>query len=166
MLTLTESDVREAADDAAEKRRTPTEAGEQPAHLLPLCVQANGDSVTTTERQHDGQPVLDGFIERHRQGNDLRVWCRWCCHWHTHGLTGKPGDYLHRSPHCHAPDSRYRDTGYVIRVTATPFSRVRQTLKQASVPQRSAIYCGRISAAVQRLRDQPLPVGEVPEATR
>jgi hypothetical protein len=39
-------------------------------------------------------------------------------------------------------------------------------LKGASVRQRSAIYGGRISAAVQRLRDQPLPVGEVPEETR
>jgi hypothetical protein len=110
--------------------------------------------------QHDGLPVLDGFIENHRQGASLRVWCRWCCCWHIHGLAdAKPGDYIHRVAHCYAPDSTYDDTGYYIRVTGTPFSAVRNSVRQVSSTQRWAMQDGRVSVAVQRLREQPRPVG-------
>ena len=127
--------------------------------------------MTTVEPQRDGRPVLDGFIERRTEGVAgapamlLRVWCRWCCRWHTHGLAdSKPGDFTDRSAHCGAvKGSPYDETGYLIRVTSTPFSRIRKTMRQATTAQRSAMYGGRISPAVQRLRDQPLPTGQVPE---
>jgi hypothetical protein len=118
------------------------------------------------EPQRDGGPVLAGFIERRTKGVAgppamlLRVWCRWCCTWHTHGLAdGKPGDHTDRSAHCTAPDSGYRKTGYTIRITDVPFSTARKTVRQATLAQRAAIGSGRISDAVQRLRDQPQPVG-------
>lgn len=112
-----------------------------------------------TEPQHDAKPVLAGYIERHSEGTDLRVWCRWCCHWHTHGLTLGVGDYEDRSAHCYAPDSPYKETGYLIHVTDTPFSAIRRVMKKATVAQRAAISVGRISPAVQRLREQPRPAG-------
>lgn len=125
----------------------------------------------TTEPQHDGQPLLDGFIERRTKGVAgppamlLRVWCRWCCRWHTHGLAdGKPGQITHRSAHCTARDGSY--SSYYIRITSTPFGRARKTIRQASTAQRAAIGRGRISVAVQRLRDQPLPVGEASKEIR
>jgi hypothetical protein len=122
--------------------------------------------VTETEQKRDGIPVLAGFIERRTAGVAgppamlLRVWCRWCCRFHEHGLAdGKPGDYADRSAHCTAPDSTYRDTGYVIRITDVPFSTAKKTVRQATLAQRAAISSGRISAAVQRLRDQEHPAG-------
>lgn len=114
----------------------------------------------------DGVPVLAGFIERRTKGVAgppamlLRVWCRWCCRWHEHGLADSgPGDYTHRTAHCYAPDSQYGDTGYWILVTDTPFSTPRKAIREASLAQRAAISGGRISEAVQRLRDQPRPIG-------
>lgn len=112
-------------------------------------------------------PVLLGFIERRTKGVAgppamlLRVWCRWCCRWHEHGLAdAKPGDRTHRSAHCTAPDSSYRRTGYTILVAVTRFSAARKTIRQASLQQRSAIAAGRVSAAVQRLRDQAQPADQ------
>lgn len=116
------------------------------------------------EPLHDGVPVLAGFIERRTKGVAgppallLRVWCRWCCRWHEHGLAdGKPGDVTDRSAHCTAPDSTYRKTGYAIRITDVSFSAARKTIRQATLAQRAAISSGRISAAVHRLREQPIP---------
>lgn len=115
---------------------------------------------STTPDTKDGIPVVTGFIEEHNQGHSLRVWCRWCCRWHEHGLAAaNAGDYVHRVAHCYAPDSEYGQGGYWILVTDTPYSVPRKTMRQASTSQRYAIQDGRISAAVQRLRDQPLPVG-------
>lgn len=114
----------------------------------------------------DGVPVLAGFIEERTKGVAgppamlLRVWCRWCCRFHEHGLADSgPGDYTHRSAHCYAPDSPYQATGYWILVMDTPYSVHRKTTRQATMQQRSNIRAGRISAAVQRLRDQPTPIG-------
>lgn len=88
----------------------------------------------------------------------LRVWCRWCCRFHEHGLAGlKPGDTTHRVAHCYAPDSEYDDLGYNIRVTDVPFSTARKSVRTASTVQRAAIQDGRISEAVQKLRDQTPP---------
>jgi hypothetical protein len=118
------------------------------------------------EPQRDGGPVLAGFIERRTKGVAgppallLRVWCGWCCTWHTHGLANaEPGDYTHRVGHCYAPDSEYNASGYWIFVTKTRFSRARTLVRKATTNQRYAIQDGRISTAVQRLRDQPLPIG-------
>lgn len=119
---------------------------------------------TPTPATRDGIPVLDGFIERRTAGVSgppamlLRIWCRWCCTWHTHGLgTGAPGDYTHRVQHCYARDSEYQQHGYWVHITDTRFGRVRGTVRAASVAQRSAIRSGRISPAVQRLRGQASP---------
>lgn len=110
--------------------------------------------------ERDGVPVVAGFIEEHNQGYSVRVWCRWCCCWHEHGLAdASPGDYTHRIAHCYAPDSEYERAGYWVLVTDTPFSVHRKTMKAATVRQRSAIRAGRISDAVQSLRDQPRPIG-------
>lgn len=120
--------------------------------------------MSLNERQHGGTPVLAGFIERRTQGVAgppamlLRAWCRWCCDWHGHGLAGTAvGDYADRAAHCYAPDSQYKETGYHIMVTDTPFSTVRKTMKAATAHQTRAIWQGRINEAVQRLRDQPPP---------
>ncbi|MFI2206999.1 helicase associated domain-containing protein [Streptomyces sp. NPDC020192] len=64
------------------------------------------------------------FIEDHDSGQQtIRVWCRWRCHWHEHGYSGIPiGDTADRASHCYAPDSPYKDTGYEILISGTPFS--------------------------------------------
>ncbi|CAL9621315.1 hypothetical protein SUDANB6_05869 [Streptomyces sp. enrichment culture] len=41
----------------------------------------------------------------------------------------------------------------------TPYSVPWRTIRDATTAQRFAIQDGRISEAVQRLRDQPLPIG-------
>jgi hypothetical protein len=113
--------------------------------------------------QHD-VPTLPGFIERRTAGVAgppvmlLRVWCRWCCLFHEHGLAdSKPGETTDRSAHCYAPDSSYSDTGYRIRISDVRYSAARKTVRQATMAQRSNIRSGRISSAVQLLRDQPGP---------
>lgn len=123
--------------------------------------------MTAAESTPDATSVLPGYIERRTRGTRgaagppallLRVWCRWCCSWHTHGLADStPGDVADRPARCFAPDSPYRQTGYLIHVTNKPFFTVRSTLQQATRNQRSAIRRGRLSAAVQRLRSQPAP---------
>ncbi|MER6548478.1 hypothetical protein [Streptomyces sp. NPDC001250] len=55
------------------------------------------------------------------------------------------------------PDSEY-ETGYDIRVSGTPFAEVRKTMRSATAAQARAIREGRITEAVQKLRDQPGPV--------
>jgi hypothetical protein len=113
----------------------------------------------------ENTPVLPGFIERCTDGVAgppamlLHVWCRWCCRFHEHGLADlQVGDTTHRVAHCYAPDSEYDDRGYNIRVTDVPFSTARRRVRSASVAQRASIQAGRISEAVQKLRDQPSPV--------
>jgi hypothetical protein len=117
----------------------------------------------------ENTPTLPGFIEERTEGVAgppamlLRVWCRWCCRWHTHGYTGtKVGDTtlnVGGGGHCLAPDSPYKDAGYTIRVSGTPFSAVRKTVRSATAAQERAIRDGRISAAIQQLRDQEPPTG-------
>lgn len=108
----------------------------------------------------DRVPVVPGFIQDHDQVPTLRVWCPWCCRWHGHGRAGTQiGDTADRAAHCYAPDSPYKATGYNILVSATPFAAVAKTVREASVAQERSIREGRINAAVQRLRDQPPPVG-------
>lgn len=120
--------------------------------------------MTELPTEKDGVPVLAGFIERRTKNVAgppamlLRVWCRWCCRWHEHGLGGSAvGDYTHRVAHCYAPDSPYDKAGYWILVSAASFASRRKGMRAATVYQRSAIRSGRISEAVQRLRDQPTP---------
>jgi hypothetical protein len=69
------------------------------------------------ERLRDGVPVLPGYIENHDRGSNLRVWCRWCCHWHIHSVE-PVGTVTHRIAHCYAPDSGYRSGGYWIDITS------------------------------------------------
>ncbi|MET7514045.1 hypothetical protein ABZS88_11295 [Streptomyces sp. NPDC005480] len=109
-----------------------------------------------TERLRDGTPVLFGYIDQRGQYADLRVWCRWCCHWHTHGAQ-PVGTTTHRVAHCFAPDSAYQRGGYWIEVTATEYAAVANTIKAANAAQQRALCAGRVSDAVRRLRDQPSP---------
>lgn len=109
-------------------------------------------------------PTLPGYIERRTEGVAgppamlLHVWCRWCVRFHEHGLADlKPGDTTHRTAHCIAPDSEYDATGYNIRVTDIPYSTARKSVRSATAAQRSVIRSGRISEAVQKLRDQEPP---------
>lgn len=115
----------------------------------------------------ENAPVLPGFVEKRTTGVAgppamlLRVWCRWCCRFHEHGLAdGKPGDVTDRSAHCYAPDSPYKATGYQIRITSTSYTAAKKTVRQATMNQRANIQHGRISDAVQRLREQPAPTNE------
>lgn len=112
----------------------------------------------------DNTPVLPGFIERRTKGVAgppamlLHVWCRWCCRFHEHGLADlQAGDTTHRVAHCYAPDSEYDDSGYSIHVTDIPYSTARRRVRSATAAQRAAIRAGRISEAVQQLRDQEPP---------
>ena len=109
----------------------------------------------------ENSPVLPGFIQDYDSGQQaLRVWCAWCCIWHEHGYTGTPvGDTADRVAHCFAPDSPYKDTGYNILVSATPFSAARTTVRKANVTQERSIRDGRITPTVQQLRDQAPPTG-------
>lgn len=108
----------------------------------------------------ENTPVLPGFIEDHDRGQSLRVWCRWCCIWHEHGYTGtRVGDTTDRVAHCFAPDSSYRETGYTILVSGTPFSAAQAMVRKANVTQERSIREGRITPTVQLLRVQEPPVG-------
>lgn len=106
-----------------------------------------------TQPLRDGIPVLPGYIDQRGQYADLRVWCRWCCHWHTHGAQ-LVGTTAHRIAHCYAPDSEYRATGYRIEVHPVPYSSVVGSVRSATAAQRRAMAVGRISDAVRRLREQ------------
>ncbi|GEK04451.1 hypothetical protein [Streptomyces sp. 1-11] len=111
-------------------------------------------------RSNDTTPVLPSFLEPHAHGHSLRVWCRWCCDWHSHGHDDTPvGDTTHRGAHCYAPDSEYNETDYWIRVTGIPFSTARKTIRTATAAQQRAIRDGRISEAVQQLRAQEPDAG-------
>ncbi|MGW2226823.1 hypothetical protein [Streptomyces formicae] len=108
------------------------------------------------ERLKDGIPVLFGYIEHRGNLADLRVWCRWCCHWHTRGE--QPVSVVtHRIAHCFTPDSPYREGGYWIDVIDTPFSTVSGLVRSATSAQQRAMCAGRISPAINRLRAQPAP---------
>lgn len=106
--------------------------------------------------QRDGVPVLPGFIDQRARAADLRVWCRWCCHWHTHGAV-PAGTVVHRLAHCYAPDSAYRQSGYWIDVSDRPYREVAKSVRPATAAQQRAMCGGRVSGAVQRLRNQPPP---------
>ncbi|MEV0183840.1 hypothetical protein AB0I54_31830 [Streptomyces sp. NPDC050625] len=101
----------------------------------------------------DDTPVLPGYIDQRGQHADLRVWCRWCCHWHIHG-PHPVGTTAHRVAHCYAPDSGYHATGYRIEVRPVPYSSVIGSVRSANAAQRRALTAGRISDAVRRLREQ------------
>lgn len=107
-------------------------------------------------RTRDGVPALPGYIDQRGQYADLRVWCRWCCHWHTHGAM-PVGTVVHRLAHCYAPDSAYQQDGYWIDVSERPYSAVAKSVRPATAAQQRALGSGRVSSAVQRLRDQPPP---------
>lgn len=88
----------------------------------------------------------------------LRVWCDWCCVWHSHGVPCdvSAGTVTYRLPHCYAPDSPYRRSGcdYGIRVSAVPFEDVERSVRRVSSSQERVIREGRCTPGVRRLREQ------------
>lgn len=110
------------------------------------------------QRLIGGIPVLPGYIQdAGTKFANLRVWCRWCCHWHTHGVTVPVGETTHRVAHCHATDSPFQDTGYWIEVTGVDYADVARTVKTATAAQQRAMSVGRITDGIRRLRAQPAP---------
>lgn len=112
-----------------------------------------------TQPADDSTRVLSGFIQEHDHGvPTVRVWCRWCLEFHEFGLAGTTvGDTMQRTPHCSAPDSEYKNADYRIRVTSTSYEAVRTSVRRPTGAQREALRAGRITAAIQALRDQPGP---------
>ncbi|MCX4578142.1 hypothetical protein OHB41_34130 [Streptomyces sp. NBC_01571] len=107
-------------------------------------------------------PTLYGFLGK-RPGEpaafaQVFAWCPWCAGWHRHGdATNKPGDVLHRYPHCICRGP-WEATGYLIAVTNLPLAKVWGRMRRASDAQRQAIGDGRVTSAIERLRRQPLPM--------
>lgn len=103
-------------------------------------------------------PTLVGYLEPGRQVVHVRVWCDWCCIWHTHGAgtDGTHGDG-HRVAHCGTPDSPYYDSGYTIAVSSVPFADVEKAVRQASAGQQAIIRDRRVTPAITRLRGQTNP---------
>lgn len=105
--------------------------------------------------------TLYGFIGREPDGitTDVKAWCPWCARFHSHGDdTNKPGDVLHRAPHCPGDSSPYRGHGYLIAVTNIPYSKVRTRMRKSTYKQWLTIHHGGTSAAIERLRTQQLPL--------
>lgn len=122
---------------------------------LPLITPIDGD----------GRPLLAGYLKPMPRGVTLlKVWCRWCCDWHTHGAADRgPGETTMRAPHCYAPDG-YQVT-YTIRISDVPFLAVSHIPAVATAAQARAIRHGERTDSVKRLRLQPEPVVGGPIAT-
>ncbi|MFD0434750.1 hypothetical protein [Streptomyces chartreusis] len=105
--------------------------------------------------------TLYGFIGREPGGTttDVKAWCPWCARFHSHGdSSSKPGDVLHRFPHCPGRDNPYREYGYLIAVTNIPYGTVRGRMRKSSQKQWQTIQDGGTSPAIERLREQQLPL--------
>lgn len=129
---------------------------ESPDYTSPGGCEQRAGITPPAPSTRDGVPVLPGFIDQRARAADLRVWCLWCCHWHTHGAV-PVGTVVHRLAHCYAPDSAYRQGGYWIDVSSRPYREVAKSVRPATAAQQRAMCGGRVSSAVQRLRDQPPP---------
>lgn len=109
------------------------------------------------DEDEDSYPLVAGFLHRQEQGLRLRVWCLFCCVWHTHG-DDPVGSVEHRVAHCYAPDSEYKlNGGYMIQVSSRSFTAVSKQVKAASPAQQEDIRAGRITAAIAQLRAQVPP---------
>ncbi|MFJ6645795.1 hypothetical protein ACIQPS_09050 [Streptomyces sp. NPDC091290] len=105
-------------------------------------------------------PTLYGFLGKEPGTTFTQVyaWCQHCANWHRHGDdTNKPGDVLHRYPHC-THRGPYKETGYLITVTNIPLSDVWRQMRRATFEQGLIISDGRTTPAIERLRRQPLPM--------
>lgn len=104
-------------------------------------------------------PVLTGFLDgrhwRSRTTCRLRVWCDFCCIWHTHGIEcSRVGGMADRVAHCVSARSPYRITGIAIDISDIPFARVRDSVREANTHQQWIINDGRSTVAIERLREQ------------
>lgn len=115
-------------------------------------------SVGSDEIDDDGSyPLVAGFLHRQGQQVRLRVWCLFCCVWHTHG-DDPVGSVEHRTAHCFAPDSEYRQGGgYLVQVSRRSFAQVSGLVKEATPQQREQIQRGEITEAIAKLRAQTPP---------
>ncbi|MFF3346102.1 hypothetical protein [Streptomyces sp. NPDC002779] len=122
-------------------------------------------SLLTRAKAWEAAPTLLGFLGRRpidlAKCRHACVWCSWCATWHAHGdRTTKPGDVLHRVSHCPIPNGPYAGHGYRIVVTNVPLKDVYRLLKQPTPTQREAMYEGRTTGAIDRLRAQTIPLLE------
>jgi hypothetical protein len=82
------------------------------------------------ERQ-DSNPIIPRFLHCQEQRLRPRVWCLYCCAWHTH--SAEPlGSIEHRVAHCYAPESDYRlKGGYMIQVSSRSYPEVSKLVKRS-----------------------------------
>ena len=107
----------------------------------------------TTDRYPRPRFVVSGFLD----GDDHTcVWCHWCCDWHHHGAD-PVGSMYHKWAHCYAPGGPYEEDGYWIRVHSTPASTVKAVMRCATGSQKPALYEGRTTPVLKRLRAQSIP---------
>lgn len=117
---------------------------------------------------HAARPV-PGFPTHGHRGDlvSLKVWCRWCCEWHTHSHEGyAAGHVTNRVAHCRTPGNPNLvpsppypvSEGYWIEVQAAPFSEVEKLVKESTTAQRRAMARQGYEPtdAVRRLRAQRL----------
>lgn len=97
---------------------------------------------------------VTGFLDP--DTDQTMVWCSHCLDWHAHGAMVL-GDRQHRIAHCAIPGSPYRPNGYYVRVMREWTEEVRSSMTPASPTQQQALWEGRMTPAIERLRAQELP---------
>jgi hypothetical protein len=77
-------------------------------------------------------PTLDAFKYTNARGlTNLIVHCKYCRHWHFHGIGRKPGEADgHRVCHCHVNWSPYNRTGYRLREIGPATDEIRRDVKR------------------------------------
>ncbi len=58
----------------------------------------------------EGRPILSAYIYGAGENARMRVWCRYCKQWHSHGV----GEG-HRIAHCSNRNRKYKKTGYFLK---------------------------------------------------
>lgn len=107
------------------------------------------------------EPELLGFLAGEPIGkvHEVRVWCQYCASWHIHGVEpwAPAGTEAYRVAHCFAPGSRYKETGYRIKVAYARYEDVHRQVRSATTGQQLMLAEGRTTAAIERMRQQSAP---------